>query len=133
MTFVPQIFVINAVCPCAAVQITVLHVPRPVEDELAALSIMNILLIVTSVTFLWRRSESIARPAFIRADEKGGNSVKSGTQKLQEQDGILRDGDEVESRMRQGRRRLGECCVRAACRQYHWDTRRTSLSIPPVP
>ena len=53
--------------------------------------------------FLWRRSESIARPAFIRADEKGGNSVKSRTQKLQEQDGILLDGDEVESRMRQGR------------------------------
>ena len=64
---------------------------------------MNILLIVTSATFLWRRSESIARPAFMRADEKGGNSVKSRTQKLQEQDGILLDGDEVESRMRQGR------------------------------
>ena len=65
--------------------------------------IMNILLIVTSATFLWRLSESIARPACIRADEKGGNSVKSRTQKLQEQDGILLDGDEVESRMRQGR------------------------------
>ena len=64
---------------------------------------MNILLIVTSATFLKRRSESIARPAFIRADGKGGNSVKSRTQKLQEQDGILLDGDEVESRMRQGR------------------------------
>ena len=63
---------------------------------------MNILLIVTSATFLWRRSESIARWAFIRADEKGGNSVKSRTQKLQEQDGILLDGDEVESRMREG-------------------------------
>ena len=64
---------------------------------------MNILLIVTSAAFLCRRSESIARPAFIRADENGGNSVKSRTQKLQEQDGILRDGVEVESRMRQGR------------------------------
>ena len=64
---------------------------------------MNILLIVTSATFLWRSSESIARPALIRADEKGGNSVKSRTQKLQEQDGILLDGDEVESRKRQGR------------------------------
>ena len=64
---------------------------------------MNILLIVTSATFLWRRSESIARAALIRADEKGENSVKSRTQKLQEQDGILLDGDEVESRMRQGR------------------------------
>ena len=64
---------------------------------------MNILLIVTSATFLKRRSESIARPEFIRAEEKGGNSVKSRTQKLQEQDGILLDGDEVESRLRQGR------------------------------
>ena len=63
---------------------------------------MNILLVVTSATFLKRRSQSIARSAFIRADEKGGNSAKSRTQKLQEQDGIL-DGDEVESRMRQGR------------------------------
>ena len=60
-------------------------------------------MILLIVTFLWRRSESIARPAFIRADEKGGNSVKSRTQKLQGQDGILLDGDEVESRMRQGR------------------------------
>ena len=65
--------------------------------------IMNILLIVTSAPFLWRRSEYIARPAFIRADEKGGNSVQARTQKLQGQDGILLDGDEVESRMRQGR------------------------------
>ena len=64
---------------------------------------MDILLIVTSATFLKRRSESIARPAFMRADEKGGDLGKSRTQKLQEQDGILRDGDEVESRMRQGR------------------------------
>ena len=64
---------------------------------------MDILLIVTSATFLWCLSESIARPAFARADEKGGNSVKSRTQKLQERDGILLDGDEVESRMRQGR------------------------------
>ena len=64
---------------------------------------MNILLIVTSATFLWRRSESIARSAFIRADEKGGNSVKSRAQKLQEQDGILLDGDEVESSLRQRR------------------------------
>ena len=72
-------------------------------SKVSRLSMMNTLLIVTSATFLWRRSESVARPAFIRADEKGGNSVKSRTQKLQEQDGILLDGDEVESRMRQGR------------------------------
>ena len=64
---------------------------------------VNTLLLVTSAPFLWRRSESIARSAFITADEKGGNSVKSRTQKLQEQDGILLDGDEVESRMRRGR------------------------------
>ena len=71
--------------------------------KVSRLSMVNTLLIVTSATCLWRRSESIARPAFIRADEKGGNSVKSRTQKLREQDGILLDGDEVESRMRQRR------------------------------
>ena len=69
-------------------------------SKVSRLNMVNTLLIVTSATFLWRRSESIARPAFVRADEKGRNSVKSRTQKLQEQDGILRDGDEVESRMR---------------------------------
>ena len=93
---------------------------------------MNILLILTSATFLWRRSESIARSAFITADEKGGNSVKSRTQKLQEQDGSFFNEDKVrltdETRMAEVR----EFDAATARRQYHWDTRRTSLSIPPV-
>ena len=82
--------------------------PFYVSLALLKLSLLNtynehLSMILLIVTFLWRRSESIARPAFSRAGEKGGNSVKSRTQKLQEQDGILLDGDEVESRMRQRR------------------------------
>ena len=62
---------------------------------------VNTLLIVTSAAFL--ALPGTVRSAFPRAGEKSRNPVTSRVQKLQEQDGILLDGDEVESRMRQGR------------------------------
>ena len=72
-----------------------------VPSKVSRLNMVNTLLIVTSAACL--ALPGTVRSVFPRADEKGGNSVKSRTQKLQEQDGILLDGDEVESRMRQGR------------------------------
>ena len=70
-------------------------------SKVSRLNMVNTLLIVTSAAFL--AFPGSVRSAFPRASEKSRNPVKSRTQKLQEQDGILLDGDEVESRMRQGR------------------------------
>ena len=84
---------------------------------------MNILLIVTSATFLWRRSESIARPAFIRADEKGGNSVKSRTQKLRGKDGSLLDEDKFWPTDERRTVEVREFDAATARRQCYWYTR----------
>ena len=75
------------------------------------------------VTTLW---------AFAAAGEMSQNSTQPRVQELRGQDGCLFDEDKLRStderRTVEVPREFGAATAR---RQYHWDARRTSLSIPP--
>ena len=92
---------------------------------------VNTLLIVTSAAFL--ALPGTVRSAFPRAGEKSRNPVTSRVQKLRGKDGSLLDEDKFrlmdERRTVEVPREFGAATAR---RRYHWDTRRTSLSVPPV-
>ena len=92
---------------------------------------VNTLLIVTSAAFL--ALPGTVRSAFPRAGEKSRNPVTSRVRKLRGKDGSLFDEDKFrptdQRRTVEVPREFGAATAR---RQYHWDTRRTSLSVPPV-
>ena len=89
---------------------------------------VNTLLIVTSAAFL--ALPGAVRSAFPRAGEKSRNRnpVTSRVQKLRGKDGSLVDEDKFrptdERRTVEVPRKFGAATAR---RQYHWDTRRTTL------
>ena len=62
----------------------------------------------------------------------GGNSIKPRVQKLRGKDGSLLDEDKVRPMDEMRTVDARELNAATARRQYHWDTRRTSLSVPPV-
>ena len=91
---------------------------------------VNTLLIVTSAAFL--ALPGAVRSAFPRAGEKSRKPVTWRVQKLRGKDGSLLDEDKVRPMDEMGTVDARELNAATARRQYHWDTRRSSLSVPPV-
>ena len=108
-------------------------------SKVSTMSMVNTLLIVMSFTFLaqleysWSHAPGTALWAFAAAGEMSQNSIQPRVQELRGQDGCLFDEDNFqpadERRTVEVPREFGAATAR---RQYHWDTRRPSMSIPPV-